>query len=141
MSVNKTILLGNLGQDPKVTTLDSGVKVASFSLATTDRAYKTRDGKEIPEQTEWHNLVLWRGLADIAEKFLKKGDKLYVEGKTKTRSYEDAQGIKRYITEVYVEQLELLTPKPGGGTPPPPTPPIDVTTTTTTTEDKNDLPL
>lgn len=123
MSVNKTILLGNLGQDPKVTTLDSGVKVASFSLATTDRAYKTRDGKEIPEQTEWHNLVLWRGLADIAEKFLKKGDKLYVEGKTKTRSYEDAQGIKRYITEVYVEQLELLTPKPGGGTPPPPTPP------------------
>lgn len=138
MSVNKTILLGNLGQDPKVTTLDSGVKVASFSLATTDRAYKTRDGKEIPEQTEWHNLVLWRGLADIAEKFLKKGDKLYVEGKTKTRSYEDAKGIKRYITEVYVEQLELLTPKPGGGTPPPPTPPIDVTTTT---EDKNDLPF
>ena len=111
MSVNKVILLGNVGKDPEVKHLDSGVAVASFPLATTERGYTLKNGTQVPEQTEWHNLVLWRALAEIAEKYIKKGDKLYVEGKIKTRSYDDDKGITRYITEVFVDKLEMLSPK------------------------------
>ena len=85
--------------------------MTSFPLATTERAYTLKNGTQVPEQTEWHNLVLWRGLAEIAEKYVKKGDKLYVEGKIKTRSYDDDKGITRYITEVFVDKLEMLSPK------------------------------
>lgn len=111
MSVNKVILLGNVGKDPYVRSLDNGIKVTSFPLATTERAYTLKNGTQVPEQTEWHNLVLWRGLAEIAEKYVKKGDKLYVEGNIKTRSYDDDKGITRYITEVFVDKLEMLSPK------------------------------
>ena len=112
MSVNRVILLGNVGKDPDVKSLDSGIKVASFSIATTERAYTLKNGTQVPERTEWHNIVVWRGLAEIVEKYVKKGTKLYVEGKIKTRSYEDQNKVKRYITEIYAEQLELL-----GGSP------------------------
>ena len=108
MSVNKAIILGNVGQDPDVRSLDNGIKVANFSVATTERGYTLKNGTQVPERTEWHNIVVWRGLAEIAEKYVKKGTKLYIEGKIKTRSYEDNQGGKRYITEVYADQLELL---------------------------------
>lgn len=81
MSVNKVILIGNVGRDPEVRYLDSGIAVASLPLATTDRAYTLANGTQVPERTEWHNLVLWRGLAETAEKYVHKGDKLYVEGK------------------------------------------------------------
>ena len=81
MSVNKVILIGNVGKDPEVRYLDTGIAVASFPLATTDRAYTLSNGTQVPERTEWHNLVLWRGLAETAEKYVHKGDKLYVEGK------------------------------------------------------------
>lgn len=116
MSVNKVILLGNAGRDPEVRYLDSGIAVATLSLATTDRAYTLANGTQVPEKTEWHNLVLWRGLAETAEKYVHKGDKLYVEGKIRTRSYDDQSGAKRYVTEIFVDNMEMLTPKGASGT-------------------------
>lgn len=114
MSVNKVILIGRLGKDPDVRYLDSGVAVAQFSIATTERGYTAKNGQQVPERTEWHNLVLWRGLAETAEKYLHKGDNIYVEGKLRSRSYEDQQGVKRTIVEVYVDYMEMLTPKSAG---------------------------
>lgn len=111
MSVNKVILLGNVGKDPEVRYLDSGVAVATVPLATSERAYTLANGTQVPERTEWHNLVLWRGLAETAEKYVHKGDKLYVEGKIRTRSYDDQSGTKRYVTEIFVESMEMLSPK------------------------------
>ena len=111
MSVNKVILIGNVGKDPEVRYLDTGIAVASFPLATTDRAYTLSNGTQVPERTEWHNLVLWRGLAETAEKYVHKGDKLYVEGKIRTRSYDDQSGAKRYVTEIFVDNMEMLTPR------------------------------
>src|SRR5574344_137316 len=113
MSVNKVILLGNVGKDPEVRYLDSGIAVASFPLATSDRAYTLANGTQVPERTEWHNLVLWRGLAETAEKFVHKGDKLYVEGKIRTRNYDDQNGIKRYVNEIVVDSMEMLRPRSG----------------------------
>jgi single-strand DNA-binding protein len=103
--VNKVILVGNLGKDPEVISFDGGVKKASFSLATTE-VYRTRDGQDM-EQTEWHNVVLWRGLAEVAEKYLRKGSQIYVEGRIKSRSYEK-DGQKRYITEIECDNLTML---------------------------------
>lgn len=114
MSVNKVILLGNVGKDPDVRYLDTGIAIASFSLATSERAYTLANGTQVPERTEWHNLVLWRGLAEIAEKYVRKGDKLYVEGKIKSRSYDDQNGNKRYVTEIFVDQMEMLSSKSNG---------------------------
>ena len=111
MSVNKIILLGNVGKEPEVKYLDSGVAVANITLATTDRAYTLKNGTQVPEHTEWHNIVLWRGLAEIAEKYVHKGDKLYVEGKLRTRNYDDKNGLTRYITEVFADSMEMLSPK------------------------------
>ena len=113
MSVNKVILLGNVGQDPKVKYFDSGSAVATFSLATTDRAYTLANGTQVPERTEWHNIVASNRLAEIVDKYLHKGDKLYVEGKLRTRTYTDQAGATRYVTEVYVDYFEMLTPKSG----------------------------
>ncbi|WP_321517700.1 single-stranded DNA-binding protein [uncultured Bacteroides sp.] len=111
MSVNKVILIGNVGKDPDVRYLDSGVAVANFTLATSDKAYTLANGTQVPERTEWHNIVLWRGLAEIAEKYVHKGDKLYIEGKIRTRSYDDPNGAKRYITEIFADSMEMLTPR------------------------------
>ena len=111
MSVNKVILIGNVGKDPDVRYLDTGIAVASLPLATTDRAYTLQNGTQVPERTEWHNLVLWRGLAETAEKYVHKGDKLYIEGKIRTRSYDDQTGAKRYVTEIFVDVMEMLTPR------------------------------
>lgn len=103
--VNKVILVGNLGRDPEIISFDGGVKKASFSMATTE-VYRARDGHEM-EHTEWHNIVMWRGLAEVAEKFLRKGSQIYVEGRIKNRSYEK-DGQKRYITEVECDNLTML---------------------------------
>lgn len=111
MSLNKVQLIGNVGKDPDVRYLDSGVAVATFSLATTDRAYTLANGTHVPERTEWHNIVLWRGLAETAEKYVRKGDKLYIEGKIRTRSYDDQNGIKRYVVEIFGDNMEMLTPR------------------------------
>ena len=109
MSVNKVILIGNVGKDPDVRYLDNGVAVATFSLATTERGYTLQNGTQVPDRTEWHNIVLWRGLAQTAEKYVHKGDKLYIEGKIRSRSYDDQNGIKRSIVEIFADNMEMLT--------------------------------
>lgn len=106
MSVNKAILLGNVGKDPEVRFLDGGVSVASFSLATTEN-YKNKAGERV-SQTEWHNIVVWRHLADLADKYISKGQKLYIEGKITNRTWEDKEGNKRYTTEIVASTIELL---------------------------------
>lgn len=111
MSVNKVILLGNVGQDPKVTYYDGGACVAQLSLATTEKGYTLQNGTQIPDRTEWHNLIFRNRLGEVVDKYVHKGDKLYVEGKIRTRSYDDQAGIKRYVTEIFVENMEMLTPK------------------------------
>ena len=104
--VNKVILVGNLGKDPEVRYLDNGVAVANFSLATTE-SYKNKQGERV-SQTEWHNIVLWRGLAEVAEKYLKKGSSVYVEGKIKNRKWEDKDGNTRYNTEILGDNMTML---------------------------------
>ena len=111
MSLNKVQLIGNVGKDPDVRYLDNGVAVATFSLATTDRAYTLANGTQVPERTEWHNIVLWRGLAQTAEKYVRGGDKLYIEGKIRSRFYDDQNGIKRTIVEIFADNMEMLTPR------------------------------
>ena len=108
MSVNKVILIGNVGKDPDIRYLDNNVCVASFTLATTERGYTTSAGIQIPDKTEWHNIVLWRGLAKITEQYVKKGTQVYIEGKLRTRSWDDQNGIRRYTTEIYADNMELL---------------------------------
>ena len=111
MSVNKVILIGNVGKDPDVRYLDNGVAVATFPLATTERGYTLQNGTQVPERTEWHNIVLWRGLAQTAEKYVHKGDKLFIEGKIKSRSYDDQNGVKRYVVEIFADNMEMWTPR------------------------------
>ena len=104
--VNKVVLIGNLGADPEVRFTPSGVQVVSLTLATSE-SWNDKNG-ERQERTEWHRLVLWRKLAEIADQFLKKGSKIYVEGKLQTRSWDDQKGQKRYVTEVVVNNIEML---------------------------------
>ena len=111
MSLNKVQLIGNVGKDPDVRYLDGGVAVATFPLATTERGYTLANGTQVPERTEWHNIVLWRGLAETAENYVHKGDKLYIEGKIRSRSYDDKNGIKRYVVEIFADNMEMLTPR------------------------------
>ncbi|MBO3699820.1 single-stranded DNA-binding protein [Roseivirga sp. E12] len=111
--VNKVILVGNLGKDPEVRHLDNGRAVANFSLATSE-TYKNKQGERVTN-TEWHNVVLWTPLAEIAERFLKKGGQVYIEGKLTTRSWDDQDGNKRYTTEVVGRELTLLGGRPEGG--------------------------
>ena len=111
MSLNKVMLIGNVGKEPDVRYLDNGVAVASLTLATTERGYRLQNGTDVPERTEWHNIVLWRGLAETAEKYVHKGDKLYIEGKIRSRSYDDQNGVKRYVVEIFGDNMEMLTPR------------------------------
>lgn len=113
MSVNKVILLGNVGRDPDVRYLDGGVAVASFPLATTERGYTLPNGTQVPDRTDWHNIVLWRGLAQVAEKYVHKGDKLYIEGKLRPRTYDDQNGVRRSIVEVYADVMEMCSARSG----------------------------
>lgn len=108
MSVNKVILVGNVGKDPDVRYFDNGSAVVNFPLATTERGYTAANGTQVPDRTEWHNIVCWRGLAKVAEQFVKKGTQIYIEGKIRSRSYDDQNGVKRYVTEIYVDNMELL---------------------------------
>ncbi|MDR1369791.1 MAG: single-stranded DNA-binding protein [Dysgonamonadaceae bacterium] len=120
MSVNKVFLIGNVGKDPEVRYFDNGGAVANFSLATTERGYMAANGTQVPDRTEWHNVVLWRGLAEIAEKYVRKGSKIFIEGRIRTRTYDDAAGNKRYITEIWGDNMELLDRKPEGQSAPSP---------------------
>ena len=111
--VNKVILLGNLGRDPEIRHLENGRAVVNFPMATSE-TYKTREGERVTK-TEWHNVVLWTPLAEIAEKYLKKGNQVYVEGKLTSRSYDDKDGIKRYVTEVVGREMTLVGGRPSDG--------------------------
>ena len=115
MSVNKVILVGNLGKDPELRYSPSGSAVCTFSLATTDR-FKNKQGEQ-QERTEWHNIVVWAGLAEICGKYLTKGKQIYIEGRIQNRSYDDRDGNKRYITEIVANEMQMLSRagEQGGG--------------------------
>ena len=113
MSVNKVILVGNVGKDPETRYLDESTAITKFPMATSE-TYKNRAGERV-STTEWHNIVLWRGLAQVAEKYVKKGTQIYIEGRIKTRSYDDAEGNKKYITEIVRDQMQLLGRRPDEG--------------------------
>lgn len=107
-SVNKVILIGNLGKDPEVRRLESGAVVASFPIATSE-IYNDKNTGEKKEITDWHDIVVWRGLAEIVEKYIRKGTKIYIEGKLKKRSWKDKEGNMRYSTEVVGDELTILS--------------------------------
>lgn len=141
MSVNKAILVGNVGKDPEVRHLEGGISVARFSLATSE-SYKNKNGEQV-KNTEWHNIVAWRQLADLAEKYIRKGSQIYVEGKITNRQYDDKEGNKRYVSEIVADSIRLLgradhtSTEPGGNSgsgrgndiqgPSTPPPPSDLT--------------
>jgi single-strand DNA-binding protein len=108
--INKVILIGNLGRDPEIRYTPNSVAVCSFSIATSE-TYKDKNSGERITQTEWHNIVLWRGLAETSEKYLRKGSKVYIEGKLKTRKWDDKQGITRYSTEIVADVMQMLDKK------------------------------
>ena len=105
-SVNKVILIGNLGKDPEVRHLEGGVAVARFPIATSE-SFKDKSGQK-QERTEWHNIVVWRGLAEVAEKYLKKGNSVYIEGRLRTNNYQDKDGVQRYSTEIVADNMTML---------------------------------
>jgi single-strand DNA-binding protein len=108
MAVNKVILLGNVGREPDVRRTDDGNVCACFPLATSERAYHKRSGEEVPEKTEWHNIVAWQGIAERIERQVHKGSLVYLEGKLRTRQWTDQNNSRHYVTEIFVDQFELL---------------------------------
>lgn len=114
--INKVILVGHLGRDPEMRYTQSGVAVCSFSLATSE-SYKDRTTGERVTSTEWHNIILWRGLAETAEKFLRKGSQVYIDGKLRTRKWEDKQGMTRYTTEIVGDTMQMLDKKDSSSAP------------------------
>ena len=114
-SLNKATLIGNLGKDPEVRSIPSGAKVANFSIATSE-SYTDKNGQKV-DKTEWHNIVMWRGLAEVAEKYLRKGSQVYVEGRLQTRSWDDQNGQKRYTTEIVADNMVMLGRPGAGGAP------------------------
>jgi single-strand DNA-binding protein len=109
--MNKVMLIGNVGQEPEVRYVDQGVAVARLSLATTERGYTLQNGTRVPDHTDWHNVILWRKLAEIVEKYVHKGDKLYIEGRIRYTTWDDKQGQRHNATEIWADNMELLTPK------------------------------
>lgn len=115
--INKVILIGNVGADPEIRTLESGVKMARLRIATTERIYN-RESQESRDHTEWHSVVLWRNLADVADRFVRKGSQVYIEGRLRSREWTDQQGVKRYSIEIVADDMKMLGRKPEGGTQP-----------------------
>lgn len=109
MSLNKVILIGNVGKDPVIKYFDNGNAIANFSVATSERGYTLSNGTEVPERTEWHNIVANRDRAQFVEKYVKKGSMVYIEGKIRTRNYDDQTGTKRYVTEVHADRVEFFS--------------------------------
>ncbi|MBO7569874.1 MAG: single-stranded DNA-binding protein [Bacteroidaceae bacterium] len=112
--MNKVMLIGNVGADPQVKYFDQGVCVAQVRLATTERGYTLQNGTQVPDRTEWHTCIFWRKQAEVVEKYVHKGDRLYVEGKIQSRDWTDRQGVSRKAIEIMVDNMELLSPKPAG---------------------------
>ena len=115
--MNKVMLIGNVGAEPEVRYVEQGVAVARLRLATTERGYTLQNGTQVPDHTDWHNIILWRRLAEIVEKYVHKGDKLYIEGRLRYSTYDDKQGQRRYVTEIWADNMEMLTPKAPSQTP------------------------
>jgi len=111
--MNKVMLIGNVGTDPEVRYVDQGVAVARFRFATTEKGYTLQNGTQVPDRTDWHNIILWRRLAEIVEKYVHKGDKLYLEGRLRYTAYDNKQGQRQYGTEIWVDNMEMLSPKSG----------------------------
>lgn len=109
--MNKVMLIGNVGTEPEVRYVDQGVAVARVRLATTERGYTLQNGTKVPDRTDWHNVILWRKLAEVVERYVHKGDKLYVEGRIRYTAYDNRQGQKQYATEIWAENMEMLTPR------------------------------
>lgn len=109
--MNKVMLIGNVGKEPEVHYYDRDMAVAQVMLATTERGYTLQNGTQIPDHTDWHTVLLYKGLAKIAERYVHKGDKLYIEGKVRYRTYDDKRGVRKTVTEILAENMELLTPK------------------------------
>ena len=107
--MNKVMLIGNVGKEPDVRYYDNDQAVAQFPLATTERGYTLQNGTQVPDHTDWHNIIMWRGLAKVAEKYVHKGDRIYVEGRLRYRSYDDQKGQRWYVTEILADNMELLS--------------------------------
>ncbi len=109
--MNKVMLIGNVGVEPEIRYVDQGVAVARIRLATTERGYTLQNGTQVPDHTDWHSVILWRKLAEVVEKYVHKGDKLYIEGRIRYTTYDDKQGIRRSTTEIWADSMEMLSPK------------------------------
>lgn len=109
--MNKVMLIGNVGKEPEVRYYDRDMAVAQVLLATTERGYTLQNGTQVPERTDWHTILLYRGMAKVVERYVHKGDKLYIEGKLRYRTYDDNRGIRKTVAEILAENMELLTPK------------------------------
>lgn len=105
------MLIGNVGKDPEVRYYEQDQAVAQIRLATTEKGYTLQNGTQIPDRTDWHNIVFYRGLAKVVERYVHKGDKLYIEGRIRYRSYDDQKGIRQYVTEIIADNMEMLSPK------------------------------
>lgn len=106
------MLIGNVGTDPEVRYVDQGVAVARFRFATTEKGYTLQNGTQVPDRTDWHNVILWRRLAEIVERYVHKGDKLYIEGRLRYSTYDNKQGQRQYVTEIWADNMEMLSVKP-----------------------------
>lgn len=115
--MNKIMLIGNVGKDPEVKYVEQGVAVARLSLATTERGYALPNGTQVPDRTDWHNVILWRRLAEVVEKYVHKGDKLYIEGRVRYTTYDDKRGVRHNMTEIWADNMEMLSPKTQTTTP------------------------
>ena len=113
--MNKVMLIGNVGQEPEVRYVDAGVAVAKLTLATTERGYTLQNGTQVPDRTDWHRIILWKRLAEVVEKYVHKGDKLYIEGRLRYSTYDDKNGIRHNLTEIWAENMEMRTPKSQSG--------------------------
>lgn len=111
MSLNKAMLIGNVGKDPIIRYVEGGICTASLTLATNAPGYTLPNGTVVPERTEWHNVLLWKRLAEVVEKYVHKGDKLYIEGELRTRNWTDKKGVTHYITEIWAKEMEMLSPR------------------------------
>lgn len=109
--MNKVMLIGNVGKEPEVRYVDTGMAVARVSLATTERGYTLPNGTQVPDQTDWHYVIFWRRLAEVVEKYVHKGDKLYVEGRIRYRTFDDKRGVRQHVTEIWADNMEMLTPR------------------------------
>ena len=137
--MNKVMLIGNVGKEPEVRYVDQGQPLARLSLATTERGYTLQNGTQVPDRTEWHSVILWRKLAEVVEHYVHKGDKLYIEGRIHYASYDDKQGKRQYYTEIWADNMEMLSPRPVGQ--PETSPAAQPSTATSTSDDNNAMPF